>query len=211
MNQVNKRENYCGYPMGEDGRKMLADMSHHHAPVTDWTLELLDIQPDEIVLEIGCGGGHALKRAACRITSGKLYGVDYSETAVLAAKEENAENIAGGSLTVIEASVSRLPFPDHTFDKVYSIESYFFWPDLEQDFKEILRVLNPGGKVYITGCVHWRDGLSEEEKAHLSSMNMRNLSFAEFGELLTAAGYQDVHIHGKEGREWICGEGTKAE
>ncbi len=42
-------------------------------------------------------------------------------------------------------------------------------------------------------------------------MNMHNLSFAEFGELLTAAGYQDVHIHGKEGREWICGEGTKAE
>ena len=118
MNQVNKRENYCGYPMGEDGRKMLADMSHHHAPVTDWTLELLDIQPDEIVLEIGCGGGHALKRAACRITSGKLYGVDYSETAVLAAKEENAENIAGAA-----SLLSKPVFPGFLFRIIHLIRS----------------------------------------------------------------------------------------
>lgn len=112
-------------------------------------------------------------------------------------------------MEVIVASVSKIPFSDATFDRVYSIESYFFWPNLEHDFKEILRVLKPGGKVFITGCVHWRDGLTEEEKEHLSSMNMRNLSFAEFEKLLKEAGYQDVHIHGKEGREWICGEGTK--
>ena len=197
------------FPLGEDGKAVLGSMRDSHTAVTTWTLELLDPAPTDVILDIGCGGGRALKRLSPLLTEGKLFGVDYSETAVQCTKEENPEDVASGKLTVVQGSVSALPFPDNTFDKIFSIESYSFWPDLENDVKEILRVLKPGGKVFIAADIHHREGLEEKVLHYIRTLNMTNLTFAEFHTLLTDAGYTNVTVHGKKGEEWMCGAGAK--
>ena len=136
-------KNSYKFPFGTEGREMLAGMNEHHAPVTTWTLELMEPQSEDTILDIGCGGGRALKRVSSLVEKGKLYGADYSETSVQCTIEENAADVASGKLTVVQASVSELPFETDMFDKVYSIECYFFWPNLDNDIKEILRVFNP--------------------------------------------------------------------
>lgn len=199
------------FPMGEGGREILARMRDSHTDVTTWTLQLLDAQGQEQILDIGCGGGRALKRLSPAITTGKLYGIDYAETAVACTKEENAADVASGKLTVVQGSVSELPFPADTFDKIFSIESYYFWPDLQKDVKEILRVLRPGGRVFITADIHDRPNLSQEVLDTIDKLHMTNLSFAAFAQVLEQAGYVDVVIHGKDGTDWMCAEGRKPE
>jgi ubiquinone/menaquinone biosynthesis C-methylase UbiE len=197
------------FPMGQGGREVLDRMRDSHHDVTTWTLSLLSPEPGDTILDIGCGGGRALKRLSSLVPDGKLYGVDYAETAVACTKEENEADIASGKLTVVQGSVSALPFPDNTFDKIFSIESYYFWPDLQNDVKEILRVLKPGGRVFIAADIHGDANLDEAALQNIRSLNMTNLTFQQFREVLEQGGYCDVTIHGKDVTDWMCGSGAK--
>ena len=52
---------------------------------------------------------------------------------------------AEGRLKVLQARVSNLPNPDDYFDFATAFETIYFWPNLEKDFPEVNRVLNPAG------------------------------------------------------------------
>ena len=197
------------FPDGDNGKEVLDGMRESHTAVTGWTLDLMQPSADDTILDIGCGGGRALKRLSPLVPDGKLYGVDYSETAVECTREENSADVESGKLTVLHGSVSALPFEDNTFDKIFSIESYYFWPDLANDLKEIRRVLKPGGKVFITADIHHRDDLPEKVAYYVRLLNMTNLTFEQFHDALTEAGFVNVTIHGKDGEKWMCGEGSK--
>ena len=149
-----------------------------------------------------------MKRVSSLVEKGKLYGVDYSETSIQCTIEENAADVASGKLTVVQASVSELPFETDMFDKVYSIESYFFWPDLENDIKEILRVLKPGGKVFIASNVQTED-LSEEQQAEIEMLHMRIVSSEVFERLMKDAGYCNVKIYEQDAGRQVCAVGMK--
>ena len=63
-------------PEGEDGKKMLERMNESHHNVTGWALSLWEIQGNDNILDIGCGGGAALSRMAEHVTDGHLTGID---------------------------------------------------------------------------------------------------------------------------------------
>ncbi|HCD24233.1 MAG TPA: methyltransferase, partial [Lachnospiraceae bacterium] len=69
-------------PEGEDGKKMLERMNESHHNVTGWALSLWEIQGNDNILDIGCGGGAALSRMAEHVTDGHLTGIDYSPVSV---------------------------------------------------------------------------------------------------------------------------------
>lgn len=196
------------FPKGEDGEHILARMRESHTEVTTWTLSLMDAQPDDVILDIGCGGGRALKRLSPLVKNGKLYGVDYAETAVACTIAENREDVESGKLTVTQGSVSELPYEDKTFDKIVSIESYYFYSNLLNDLKEVRRVLKPGGRAFIAADIHDREGLDENTLYHIETLNMTNLSFEAFEQVMQEAGFTDVVIHGKDGEEWMCASGS---
>ena len=121
-------------PEGELGDKLLDRMNVSH----------LDISKDDVILDIGCGGGVNVERFL-QMTDNKVYGLDYSEIAVEKSAKLNQEAIDDGRCEIIQGSVSQLPFEDNTFDIVTGFETVYFWPDFVNDSKEVRRVLKDDG------------------------------------------------------------------
>ena len=135
-------------PEGKLGGMIAKSMNKEHTPVSLWGLSHLDINDNDIVLDVGCGGGINLKRMSEKAK--KVYGLDYSEKSVEISKKVNETQIQQGKVDVIHGDVSNLPFEDETFDIVTAFETVYFWPDLAQCFGEVKRVLKPGG-IFLIG------------------------------------------------------------
>ena len=135
-------------PKGKLGNIQLKSMNKEHTPVSLWGLKHLDIKEDDIILDVGCGGGINLKRMAQKAK--KVYGVDYSLESVNLSREVNEDNIKKGKVEVMEGNVQSLPFDDNTFDIVTAFETVYFWPDIKNSFGEVKRVLKPGG-IFLIG------------------------------------------------------------
>ena len=110
-------------------------MNESHAELTAWGLSFFHWQGDEDVLDIGCGGGANLHRMSSHIESGHLTGVDYAKTSVETSRQTNADDIAAGKMTVCEGSVEALPFSDDAFDKITTVESFYFWPNPPENLR----------------------------------------------------------------------------
>ena len=117
--------------------------------LVEWTISMLDLQPTDRVLEIGSGSGVALQLAARCCTNGLVAGVDSDPAMVRRSRKRNALHMTYGRVFIREGSVSNLPYPDGSFDKVFSINSVQTWPSQLGDLKEIRRVLRREGKLFI--------------------------------------------------------------
>jgi ubiquinone/menaquinone biosynthesis C-methylase UbiE len=95
---------------------------------------LLDLQPGDRVLEIGCGQGHLTKRLAERGID--ITGIDANP---------NASHVSG-SERVLYMRAEALQFDDGVFDSIVSVHAIEHIPDLKGAFAEMSRVLKPGGK-----------------------------------------------------------------
>ena len=135
-------------PKGKLGNIQLKSMNKEHTPVSLWGLKHLDIQSDDVILDVGCGGGININRMAEKAK--KVYGVDYSIESVKLSREVNSEYINQGKVEVLEGNVQSLPFDDESFDIVTAFETIYFWPDIEKCFGEVKRVLKPGG-IFLIG------------------------------------------------------------
>lgn len=196
-------------PQGTAGMQMIQRMNESHAGLTAWALDYMRFNDDDKILDVGCGGGAAIRRMAGMIDGGHLTGIDYSPVSVKASTALNTEEIEKGRVDILEASVSDLPFDDDSFDKIVTIESYYFWPELESDMKEIFRVLKPGGQFILAAEIYQHDGLDAEAIKNIKKYGLRNLSIAEFESLFVDTGYRESAVHLKEGTDWICVEGIK--
>ena len=136
-------------PEGKLGNIQLKSMNKEHTPVSLWGLKHLNISPDDVILDIGCGGGMNINRMAQGAK--KVYGVDYSIESVNLSKEVNEDLIKEGRVEVHEGNVMDLPFEDNSFDIVTAFETVYFWPDIVKSFGEVKRVLKPGG-MFLIGC-----------------------------------------------------------
>lgn len=196
-------------PQGEYGERMLQRMNQSHLALAKWGLDLLDVRPYDRVMDIGCGGGAAIQYLAEQIPRIQLVGVDYSPVSVEKTKETNANLVASGQLKVIRASVSDLPCMSSGFDKIYGIETFYFWPDPVNDLKELRRVLKPGGKLMIINDIYDTETLTLEERANVAKFDLFNPGLDEFRDLLTEAGFQNIQICTRSEVPWIAVSGVK--
>ena len=132
-------------PQGKLGDKIIDQMNEKNAQVAIWGINHFEIESDEVMLDIGCGGGTNVKRMANEARDGKVFGLDYSQKAVDRSIELNRSLINENKVEIVHGDVSNLPFEDDQFNTITAIKSVFFWPDLENDFKEVKRVLKDGG------------------------------------------------------------------
>jgi SAM-dependent methyltransferase len=199
----------CRKPTGWLGRLVARGMNISHSKLTDWGLSHVSVGKHFTILDIGCGGGGTVRKLAGIATEGKVYAIDYSEESVRISRKRNRELIEAGHVEVQHGSVSTLPFLDSMFDLVSAVETHYFWPDLVNDMKEVLRVLKPGGILIVMGG-EYRGGKYDERNAKWVELgDMAYHSTDELRELLSAVGYSEVEVFEDYDRGWICAVGRK--
>jgi ubiquinone/menaquinone biosynthesis C-methylase UbiE len=182
-------------------------MNRSHAPLTDWAFTHLDIPEVATAMDVGCGGGRTINKLATKAE--QVYGIDCAAGSVAASRAYNKGLIAQGRVHVEQASVSQLPFADDKFDLVTAIETQYYWPNLEGDMKEILRVLKPGGRLMVVAESYKGARNDAVLGPAMKLLGSARLSMDDHRALFLAAGYQSVEIAEERRRAWICAMGTK--
>jgi SAM-dependent methyltransferase len=147
-------------PSGDAGEEMLIYMNEEHTDLTEWALSLLSYNDISSILDVGCGGGATLRMLASLAPDAALTGVDYSDVSVRLTEKTNADLIKSGRLSVINASVAALPFASDIFDRVITVESFYFWPDPAKSLAEVRRVIAPGGCLMLVSEIYERPDLT---------------------------------------------------
>ena len=196
-------------PHGEAGAEMLKGMNEHHYAVTGWALGFFDFKESDRILDIGCGGGETLRRMSEKTKNGTLTGLDYSKLSVKLSIEKNKEDIESGKMNIIEESVEKMPFDDNSFDKIITVESFYFWPDPAENLREVYRVLDNDGKFLIVADINGDADLDEKDIEGIEKFSLYNPTLKEFRDLLENAGFRNIKIHTRAGEKWVCAEGNK--
>jgi ubiquinone/menaquinone biosynthesis C-methylase UbiE len=177
-------------------------MNRGHKPLTMRGLTHVNIEPDYVILDVGCGGGKTVNHLAKRAPRGKVFGIDYSADMVEYSKKVNKKLIAENRVQIVEASVEKMGFSDDFFDLVTAIETYYFWSSFSDAVQEIRRVLKPNGHFLMVNEM-LQDGVYDVkytktiEKAHV-----RLIPLDETKNTLEAVGFEDVQIFTKDGSPW---------
>ncbi len=175
-------------PSGWFGTRILAPMMNHgNRKLVESALTMLDIQPQHQILEIGFGGGSALAYTCKRLRTGKVIGVDFSRDMVESAESRFRREIAENRMAVQWGEVSSLPFTDVSFDRVFTINTIYFWPDTMQGLGEIRRVLKQGGRLAI--------GYRSKEvlqRLPIAQYGFRLFDPEEVADLLKQAGFSEI-------------------
>ncbi len=197
-------------PTGVQGRAVAERMNQHHDALTNWGLSHIQIKPDFVVLDVGCGGGRTIGKVARQAPQGLVVGIDYSKDMVEYSKEQNLQLVTEGHIGLVQCSVEKLCFPDDFFDLVTAIETYYFWPNVQHAFQEIRRVLKPSGKLLIISEMV-KDGKYEVENAEtVKKCGVRLLSLKEIENLLASAKFAEVNLFKKPDSVWNTVVATKA-
>ena len=101
---------------------------------------------------------------------------------------------------VWQGSVERIIFAKDWFDAVTAFETVYFWPDLPRCFREVYRVLKPGGTFLI--CNESNGDTDKDEKWAEIIGGMTIYKAVELKAYLEQAGFHEVQIHKK--KSWLC-------
>ncbi len=113
------------------------------------SLQLLDVQPGQHVLDVGCGVGDVVRTLAPKVGSGgRVVGIDQSATMLEHARRRSEE--LPWPIEYHHCPAQRLDFPAATFDRCRSDRVLIFLEDLRQGLSEIIRVTRPGGRIVIS-------------------------------------------------------------
>ena len=150
----------------------------------DATLTRLHLRSDTSYLDVGFGGGRALREAAQVVTSAAIYGTDFSPDVIAHGQRRFARLIAAGRLTLLQADITEMPLRDGLFDRISTINTIYFWPDPTRAAAELMRLTAPDGRVAIgfTGAqkmdrfAHLSEGFARYEPAQVEAL-MREVGF----------------------------------
>jgi cyclopropane fatty-acyl-phospholipid synthase-like methyltransferase len=86
-----------------------------------WAVDCLEVQPDDRLLELGCGHGVAISLVCERLDGGSIVAIDRSKKMTEAARKRNRHHIASGKATVETVALQQADFGERTFDKIFGI------------------------------------------------------------------------------------------
>lgn len=139
---------HMGYEWNDETAERYArkygDCATNRIPV-----EELQLRSNAAVVDIGCGTGATLRRAADFVTEGVLIGIDPVPRMLEIAREKTAAHPAGKRVEFRPGSAENIPIDDDFADYVFAFDSFDHWRDKESGLAEVCRVLGPDGRFVV--------------------------------------------------------------
>jgi ubiquinone/menaquinone biosynthesis C-methylase UbiE len=169
------------------------EMEAHHLSITEQTVRRMELKPGERVLDLGCGTGWASRLLARLVGEGpagfgQVVGVDISDEMI---RRSRAASRDFDNVLFVWGSAQQIPWEENFFDKVLSVESFYYYPDQDRTLAELFRVLAPRGRMFLLinlykdnpHSLRWVDEL--KVPVHVRSE-------AEYVQLLKAHAFEEV-------------------
>ena len=137
-------------PQGDQAIEVAQKMNQNNRLMNLQTIKALEVKPNDRLLEIGMGNGFFVKDIFEIQNSIQYHGCDYSEIMVDEARKNNELLVGEGRAEFLIATADKLPFDDQVFDKIFSVNTIYFWEDPEKTLAEIYRVLNTQGRLFLS-------------------------------------------------------------
>src|ERR1700738_4951802 len=157
---------------------------------------LAQLNPGEIVLDLGSGGGIDVLLSAKRVgPTGKAYGLDMTDE-MLALARENQRKAGVDNVEFLKGEIENIPLPDNSVDVVISNCVINLSSDKDRVLKEAFRVLKPGGRFAVSDVVVRGDVPAEVRKSMLLWVGCiaGALKDSEYTSKLAAAGFEGIDI-----------------
>jgi ubiquinone/menaquinone biosynthesis C-methylase UbiE len=168
-------------------------MERHHLDIAEKTIRLMDLRPGERVLDLGCGSGWATRLLARLVAEGpegfgQVVGLDVSDEMIRQARtaSKDFENIL-----YVWGSADKIPWEENFFDKVLSVESFYYYADQDRALSELFRVMAPRGRMFILINLY-RDNPYSLQWVDKLKVPVHVRSEAEYIELLKKHAFEKV-------------------
>ncbi|MEO8025594.1 MAG: arsenite methyltransferase [Bryobacteraceae bacterium] len=176
---------------------------------------LAKLNPGEVVLDLGSGGGIDVLLSAKRVgPTGKAYGLDMTDE-MLALANENKLKAGATNVEFLKGEIEHIPLPDNSVDVIISNCVINLSANKDRVLAEAFRVLKPGGRFAVSDVVTRGEMLPEIRKNVLLWVGCvaGALEENEYKAKLSAAGFSDVDVeptriyHVEDAREFLSGQG----
>lgn len=194
VNQTRKPEGFLG-------KMMLSGMNSGHAMLADWGFSLLPKITPSKALDLGCGGGRNAGELLIKYPDIYVTAVDYSDLSVAKAREYNRDMIVSGRCTVQQGDVSDLHLPEENYDLATAFETIYFWPGLEKCFRQVAKVVKPGGYFLICNESDGKDATGLKFEKIIDGMKCHTAE--EIESALKNAGFSKVKSVHHKSKPWI--------
>ena len=192
---VAQKIDQCMKPHGEEGIQTLKNMNENHKHISEFAFSCVDVNDNDKILDIGCGGGVNIEKFL-KMTSSNVDGLDYSEVSVSESIKRNQKAIDDKRCEIIQADVSDMPIEDESYDLVSAFETVYFWPDIGKTFKEVSRIIKSNGQFMIA---QGTDGNHPDDEKWLATVEGMSVYTAqELEKYLLDAGFRSVKSFKKE-------------
>ena len=114
-----------------------------------WAVDLLAPEPNDRVLEVGCGPGYAVALVCMRLTRGTMTAIDRSAIQVARARERNRDCIDAGRARIESAALADLEPDRRRFDKIFAVNVNVFWTSPAGALADVRRLLTPRGTLHL--------------------------------------------------------------
>ncbi len=144
-----------------------------------WTVDLLELEPAEHVLELGYGPGVVTGWLCDEVPDGHVVGVDRSATMRDQAARRNRTHVASGRLDLRVGDAEHLPDDLGPFDAACGMNVWQFWLDPEATFTAIGERLRPGGRIAVTYLQPTAGAMPGDDAEHQITAQLKEAGFVD--------------------------------
>ena len=181
MNLIKYIGKQFGNPTGWAGNFSTLIMNIMNQKQYKTVLQKLKIENNDTILDVGYGNGYLISKLA-QGGHARFWGIDISEDMLKVASRRNQKFIQSGNMNLGLGDITNTDFESNFFDKVYTVNTIYFWPDVDSGFTEIFRILKPGGifmnvvysKEFLDSIPYATHGYAKYTREELREHSLRN-------------------------------------